>query len=210
MALPAVGQSARSAAAANESDCQRPAPEPSETGRDALEPELRQLYTQYFALVWRTLRRLGVPAPALEDAVQDVFLVVHRRWSDFERRSSVKTWIYGIVFRVAKDHRRARARHAARVERYAAALTSEPPAARGPDEEAERREASRLVQDILTSLADEERAVLVLVELEELSVREAAAAIGIHPSRCQRRLQAARHAFDVALARRLGSRRPSR
>ncbi|HVJ19998.1 MAG TPA: sigma-70 family RNA polymerase sigma factor [Polyangiaceae bacterium] len=196
MALPALGP--------------RSGPEPTETGRDALEPGLRQLYTEYFALVWRTLRRLGVSTTALEDAVQDVFLVVHRRWTDFERRSSVKTWIYGIVVRVAKDHRRARSRHAARVERYAEALVSEPPEALAPDEEAERREASRLVQEILTALPDDERAVLVLVELEELSVREAAVAIGIHPSRCQRRLQAARRAFDTALARRVGARRPTR
>ena len=56
MALPALGPRSR--------------PAPTETGRDALEPELRQLYTEYFALVWRTLRRLGVSAPTLEDAVR--------------------------------------------------------------------------------------------------------------------------------------------
>ena len=196
MALPALGPRSRG--------------EPAETDRGVLEPELRELYTEYFALVWRTLRRLGVSVTALEDAVQDVFLVVHRRWADFERRSSVKTWIYGIVFRVAKDYRRARSRHAARVERYAEELQSEAPGPRTPHEEAELREASRLVQELLAALPDDERAVLVLVELEELSVREAALAIGIHPSRCQRRLQAARRAFDRALARHVGTRRPSR
>jgi RNA polymerase sigma-70 factor (ECF subfamily) len=194
MALPALGSGSE--------------PETQATERGVLEPELRQVYADYFALVWRTLRRLGVGASALEDAVQDVFLVVHRRWDEFERRSTVKTWIYGIVFRVAKDHRRARARHAARVERYAEVLASEPPQALLPEDEIQRREAGRLVQAILATLPDEERAVLVLVELEELSLREAAAAIGIHPSRCQRRLQAARRGFDAALSRHLKARRP--
>ncbi len=72
--------------------------------------------------MWRNLHRLGVPSLVLDEAVQDVFLVVHRRRDEFAGRSSLRTWIFGIVLRVAKDYRRAAHRHAVRVQRYADAL----------------------------------------------------------------------------------------
>ena len=65
----------------------------------------RQLYDSHFSFVWRNLRRLGVPDAILEDAAQDVFLVVHRRWDSFDARwSSVETWLFGILMRVARNH----------------------------------------------------------------------------------------------------------
>jgi RNA polymerase sigma-70 factor (ECF subfamily) len=162
---------------------------------------LEQVYSDYFSLVWRGLRRLGVPDSLLEDAVQDVFLVAHRRLADFEGRSSLKTWLYGIVLRVAKDHRRSEVRHAHRVARVAELLSADPVRASSPVEEAERREANRLLHSVLAALADEDREVLVLVELEELSVREAADVLDIQVRSCQRRLRTARTAFDEQLAR---------
>src|SRR3954470_18698677 len=90
---------------------QRLAPDP---GPDAL-PVGEQLtvtavYEAHVDFVWRGFRRLGVPASRLDDAVQDVFLVVHRRLDSFEVRSSVKTWLFGIALRVARDHHRSRRR----------------------------------------------------------------------------------------------------
>src|SRR5689334_9453575 len=65
-----------------------------------------EIYDAQFAFVWRSLRRLGVDPSGLDDAAQDVFLVVHRRLPEFEGRASLKTWVYEIVRRVARDHRR--------------------------------------------------------------------------------------------------------
>src|SRR5262245_16282732 len=65
------------------------------------------VYDACFDFVWRNARRLGVPDAQLDDAVQEVFLVVHRRLADFEGRSSIKTWVFGILLKVAADHRRA-------------------------------------------------------------------------------------------------------
>jgi RNA polymerase sigma-70 factor, ECF subfamily len=161
---------------------------------------LGDLYAEHFRAVWRNLRRLGVPDAVLDDAVQDVFVVVHRRWPEFAGRSTLKTWVFGIVLRVSKDYRRAARRHAARVERYPEALGIEPEAS-CPAEQAARREASRVVHAILDQLDDQERAVFVLVELEQLSVREAAEATGLRLATCQRRLRRARSAFDAAVRR---------
>lgn len=160
--------------------------------------DIRQAYADHFQSVWRNLQRLGVPRHAMDDAVQDVFLIVHRRRGEFAVRSSLRTWILGIALRVAKDYRRAARRYQARVQRYAneVVLTSE---SSDPGEVAERREAHRLLHSILDELNHDQRAVFVLVELEQCAVREAAVACGMSLPTCQRRLRRARAAFEAAL-----------
>jgi RNA polymerase sigma-70 factor, ECF subfamily len=162
--------------------------------------DLPALYTQYFDLVWRNLRRLGVPEASLDDAVQDVFLVVHRRGNEFAGQSTVKTWIIGIVLRVAHDYRRSQARHSARLA-LCAAHGSLLPEVDCPAEQLALREAAALVREILLGFNDQERNVFVLAELEELSLREVADATGLSLSTCQRRLAAAKKAFNAALVR---------
>lgn len=171
------------------------------------ENRVQQLYAEHVTMVWRGLRRLGVQEASIEDAVQDVFLVAHRRLADFQGRSSIKTWLYGIVLRVAKDHRRAQARQAHKVERLAQLLSVSPEGAPTPVGEAERREANQALHAILAELDEDEREVLILVDLEELPVREAAAVLNLHVRTCQRRLQAAHAAFEKQLARHLQSER---
>ena len=62
---------------------------------------LAEIYQEYAPSVFRNLRRLGVVESQIEDAVQDVFLIAHRRLPEFEGRSTLKTWILGIALRVA-------------------------------------------------------------------------------------------------------------
>ena len=42
------------------------------------------VYAAHFDLVWRSLRHLGVPERLLDDAVQDVWLIVHRKLDEFD------------------------------------------------------------------------------------------------------------------------------
>ena len=170
---------------------------PSGTG---LAGGLRELYARHAGLAWRALRRLGVPEAALEDALQDVFLVLHRRMNEFEARASITTWIYGIVLRVAKDHRRTEARHGARLTRLAQLLTTELDDTVDPAYAVERREANELMHVLLAKLPDDLREVLVLVELEDLPLREACQSLGVNLRTGQRRLRAARKDFDALLA----------
>lgn len=171
------------------------------------EHRVQQIYAEHVTMVWRGLRRLGVQEASIEDAVQDVFLVAHRRLADFQGRSSVKTWLYGIVLRVAKDHRRAQARQAHKVERLAQILSVSSDGVPTPAGEAERREANQALHAILAELDEDQREVLILVDLEELSIREAAAVLNLQVRTCQRRLQAAHTAFERQLARHLQSER---
>jgi len=162
--------------------------------------DLPALYMMHFDLVWRNLRRLGVEAASLDDAVQDVFLVVHRRAHEFLGQSSTKTWIIGIVLRVAHDYRRRQSRHSARLA-CLATNGSHQNELDCPSEQLALRQAAELVRKILLGFDDQVRNVFALVELEEMSLREVAEATGLSLSTCQRRLHAARKAFNLALVR---------
>lgn len=155
-----------------------------------------QAFEQHFSMVWRSLRRLGVPDSALDDAAQDVFLVLHRRWADFQRQSSLRTWIYGILLRVASDHtkraRRERARWSPEVPELESSLES-------PDRLYQQREAALLLRLALAQLDEKEREMLVLIDLEERSVVEAAEALGINLNTAYSRLRRARQSFEKAL-----------
>lgn len=153
-----------------------------------------EAYGAFFDLAFRNLRRLGVDAATIEDAVQDVFVVVFRRWGEFEQRSSLRTWIFGIVMRVARDHRRARKRHLARL-RLAQQNADVLAPVDSPHQGAVLREASRLLHAALDRLSDEQRALIVLADLEEIPTAEIAEIMNLNPSTCRGKIAAARRAF---------------
>lgn len=160
--------------------------------------ELEAIYDEHFDFVWRSLRRLGVERSSLDDALQDVFLVVHRRLAEFERRSSLKTWLFGICLRVASDYLRRR-RHRP--------LGTEPapdlPDVGAPDplEQAARGEAVAFLDAQLAALAPDKRAVFILSELEDMSCPEIAEAVGANVNTVMSRLKAARAEFEAAVKR---------
>jgi RNA polymerase sigma-70 factor (ECF subfamily) len=155
-----------------------------------------QAFEEHFSMVWRSLRRLGVSESSLDDAVQDVFLVLHRRWDEFERQSSLRTWLYGIALRVASDHtRRARRERA----RYTAELPELMSPMDAPDRLYQQREAGRLLHASLAELDEQERQIMVLVDLEERSVVEAAESLGMNLNTAYSRLRRARQRFEKAL-----------
>jgi RNA polymerase sigma-70 factor, ECF subfamily len=176
-------------------------PQVSAGASAALEADVHDLYERHFSLVWRSLRRLGVVESQVEDAVQDVFLVAHRKLHEYEGRSAPSTWLYGIALRVAKDYRRAEARRERRKARLTREQASEPPASEGPADALARKEANRLLHELLDLLPADERELLVLVDLEGLSVAEVAPLAGLRLRTCQRRLKTARTMFERALAR---------
>jgi RNA polymerase sigma-70 factor, ECF subfamily len=160
-------------------------------------PGFDALYAENAQFVWRTLARLGVPESALADATQEVFLVAYRRLGDFEGRSSVRTWLFGIAMRVASHSgRQARRRP---TEPLSETLPAEHPEA--PFEQAARSEAVKALYTLLDTLSPAQRAVFVLVELEQMSVPEAAEAIGANLNTVTSRLRAARQNFAAALRR---------
>lgn len=162
----------------------------------AMCPTFEEAYEQLFDFVWRSLRRLGVPPAAVDDALQDVFVVVHRRLAEFEGRSSLKTWVFGIALRVARDHQRT-ARRKGGHEPLDPRIPDESP---GPVESLARAEAMRELDRILATLDEDKRTVFILAELEQMTAPEIAEALGINPNTVYSRLRAARRAFDALAA----------
>ncbi|HEX6244786.1 MAG TPA: sigma-70 family RNA polymerase sigma factor [Polyangiales bacterium] len=160
-------------------------------------PSFASVYDEYFAFVWRSARRLGVPESHLDDVVQDVFVTVYRRLPDFEGRSQLKTWIFGILRHTISDLRRGQRR------KPTSALEQEPVDAReaSPQDAAARAEGVKLLHEALASLPDDQREVFVLAELEQLSSPEIAAALDVNLNTVYSRLRSARQEFETALKR---------
>ena len=157
------------------------------------------IYGDHFDFVWRCLRSLGVPTAALDDAVQDVFVIVHRRLPEFRGESSVPTWLFSIIRNIAANYRRGLGRKQAPL----VPLTDEA-AHMGPSpiEHAQDREAAAFVQSFMAGLDDEKRALFFLAALEELPIPEVAAALAIPLNTAYTRLRRLRVAFQQALAKR--------
>jgi RNA polymerase sigma-70 factor (ECF subfamily) len=158
------------------------------------ELELDRVYQQHFAFVWRSLLRLGVNQANIDDAAQDVFLVVHRRLDTFEGRSSLKTWLFSVAQHVALSYKR-RQRRAAAQEPVPLTLTDR---GSGPERATETAETAQFIDAFLDSLDDGRRAVFILVELEQMTAPEAAESLGIKVNTVYSRLRVARSAFRQA------------
>lgn len=161
-------------------------------------PSFDTVYQQHFDFVWRLARRFGADEGAVDDVVQDVFVVVHRKLGAFEGRSSVRTWLYGIARRVVADHRKKRSRR--RETPIEAAGAVEEPA---PDPErcVARSERLARLRGLLDLLPEEQREVFVLAELEQMSAPEIAELTGTKLNTVYSRLRLARRAFERALTR---------
>ena len=160
-------------------------------------PAFDDVYDEYFSFVWRTARRLGVAPSSIDDIVQETFVVVHRRLPE-PRTSTLRTFIYGVVANVVRNHRRSlRRKPGGDVDPE----LLEDHADRGPEAMAQREQAARILDRILQQLGEDEREVFVLVELEQLTSSEVADMIAINPNTVRSRLRIARERFEAALAR---------
>lgn len=168
----------------------------SEQHASAIAPQFEALYREHHPAVWRFVRRLGIPELEVDDVVQDVFMVVHRRLSEFEGRSSARTWIFGIAYRVVRDRRRS---FAARVQREAQVEPGRPPTQ--PDQRVGRHQAVGALDDLLQALDDDQRATFVMAEVLHMSAPEIAAMTDVKLNTVYSRLRRGREAFEAALQR---------
>ena len=167
-------------------------------------PSFDEVFAECAPIVWRALRRLGVPEADVEDVAQEVFLVVHRRLPTFQGQSALRTWVYGICLRVASDHRRRP--HVARERPVADPPETSVPAEQ--DVEIDRRRALLWLDEVLEGLDDAKRAVFVLFEIEQVPMVEVAAAAGCPVNTAYARLYAARRQVEAAARREQARRSP--
>jgi RNA polymerase sigma-70 factor, ECF subfamily len=159
------------------------------------------VYRQYFDLVWSSARRFGVPTEAIDDVVQEVFIVIHAKLEVLERPEAIRSWIYGVVRRVSSNYRRSqRAQHPAApmTEVHLEPASSQPT----PFEQLKTNADLEFLASLLAELDEPKREVFALVEVDEMTVPEAAEVLEIPLNTAYSRLRAARQAFEAALARR--------
>lgn len=163
-------------------------------------PSFRQLYDEHFAFVWRSVRRLGVRDGDVADCVQEVFVVVHRKLEEFEGRSKMTSWLFGICMRVASDHRRsAVVRREIATEEEDLSSRADPRSDVGAD--VERKQKQVLLERILDELPDDQRVVFVLFELDAMSGDAIAELLDVPVGTVRSRLRLARESFQRAVAR---------
>ena len=157
--------------------------------------DLDRLYREHFTSLWRMARAMGVAEAALDDVVQEAFVIALRKWETFNGRSQVKTWLTGILINVARNQRRKQRR---RTEPLSESLRDSSP---DPEVEAQRREVRRRLMTLLSTLPDAQREAWVLCELESMTAREAGEALGVSPNTVSSRLRLARQHIARCAAR---------
>jgi RNA polymerase sigma-70 factor (ECF subfamily) len=155
--------------------------------------DLDALFREHARYVWRCLRHLGVADADVDDVCQEVFITAQRKLPEFEGRSSLRSWLYGIALRTASDHRRS-----AYVRRERA--VSDPAELDEPalgDSHA-RTEARHVLHSLLAALDQDRRDVVVLYEIEGFTMKEVAELVGCPLQTAYSRLYSARAALTDA------------
>jgi RNA polymerase sigma-70 factor, ECF subfamily len=160
--------------------------------------DVRRVYVEHSAFLWRSLLRLGVREADVDDALQELLVVVHRKLPGFDpRRGHMKGWLFGIAVRVAHGHRRR-----AYVRREVPAESADCAAAPStPEDDLRLARARRDLETVLAALSPVKRATFVMFELEGLSTDEIAAVTGVPVGTVHSRLHGARRDFERGLTR---------
>lgn len=154
---------------------------------------LGALFDRFATDVYRFIARIaGAYAADLDDLVQATFLEAYRGSARFHRKSAVRTWLFGIAVNVVRHHHRSEGRRAATIHRFASVSAR---AQTQPDVAAERGQMVEQVERALGALAPALREAYVLCVVEELSAKEAAAAVGTSEGTMWRRVHEARAAM---------------
>lgn len=161
-------------------------------------PSFEAVYREHVDFVWRNAKRLGVPAAGVDDVVQKVFLVVHRRLGELSDDVRIRGWLFQIVRRVARDERRAALASPATGSVQVEDVES---SGHGPELSYALKSAAEQLHAILATMDEDKREVFVLADLEGFSAPEIAESISTNVNTVYARLRAARQTIEQAVTR---------
>jgi len=164
----------------------------------------RAFYDANWPWIFGLIRRMGGGDIDVEDAVQDVFLVLASKLDTFEGRSQLRTWVYRICLNVTSEHRRRRMRRRRLDQALDLVQFWSAPQADAHDLLQARTELA-VVHRVLAKMSEKKREVFVLREMEELSGDEVAEILAIPPATVRTRLFHARREFVRLLQKTEGS-----
>lgn len=162
------------------------------------------LFRAHAPFVASFLARMGAPGDEMDDLLQEVFLVAHRRGGYVPGAARPSTWLAEIAIRVGANARRARQRRDRPEQDHIEGL----PGSDGPEQALAQQQRRALIQRCLGRLDDEHRAVLILHELNDEPCAEIAAALGVPVGTVHSRLHTARKQFQKAWSRERGEGSP--
>ncbi len=174
------------------------------TGDDAALVLLMRRHNQS---MYRAARSILKDEAEAEDAVQEAYLHAYRSIGAFRAESKLSTWLIRIVVNEALAKLRKRSRQAEVIrlgedaEHEHAEVSMEEATPGQPEQAAVRAEARRLLEAKIDELPEAFRAVFVLRAVEDLSVEEAAACLGIPEATVRTRYFRAKGMLREALSR---------
>lgn len=172
-------------------------PQANDTG---LEEKIQSVMQKYGNDVLRTAYYYVKDYQAAEDIFQEVFLKAYKSFSDFQGKSSEKTWLISITINTCKDFLKSSYR-----QRVVPMLDFMEDAIHTDDnlDMIDREEERQIVRNALMSLPNPYREILILVYFQEFSVKEAAAIMKIKENTAKSHLKRGREKLKTILERRL-------
>lgn len=160
--------------------------------------EYGAFYAAHVRYVWRSLRRLGVAERDCEDLVQETFVAIFRKWSERDRDRPPKPWIFGFAFRIAVGHKR-RGATRSEIPTEDDRMQDIRDSSRDVGKAMNARDAYLVVHAALAELPIEQRAVVILHDLDEIAVPEIATVLDVGLNTVYSRLRLGRERFRAAL-----------
>lgn len=162
------------------------------------ERRFRGMVDSYFDFIWRSLRALGVPSGAEDDAAQQVFWIAAQKL-DAILPGSERSFLFTTARGIAANLHRARARSREILDDTAVATHMD--TAPNPEQVTASKEAGELLSRFLGNLPEDIRTVFVLFELEGLTMAAIAELLDLPMGTVASRLRRGREEFQAAAKR---------
>src|SRR5690606_21909342 len=166
---------------------------------------LRRLVEEHYDFIWRLLARLNVSPPEVDDAAQQVFMVLVSREGLTLKEGSERAFLYGVALRVAKEFRR---KSQSQLKHFAPDPESLVDRSQDAEASAQRSQARRQLDQILETMPDSLKEAFILFEIEDLSVPQIAELLAIPTGTVASRLRRARAQFQRGVLELRGHRAP--
>ena len=155
-------------------------------------PTFNRVYDENLDFLYRCARRRGLADSDVDDVLQEVFIIAYRKLHSFEHRSTVQTWLYGILMNVSRDHERKRQRF----QKQQSAFHNDPIRSTFEHTNVDSKiDADHLLAGFLQTLKARDRLLFELFEFEQYTGREVAAELSIKVSTAYDRRHSLRQAF---------------
>jgi RNA polymerase sigma-70 factor (ECF subfamily) len=162
------------------------------------------LMRRYNRRVYRVVRSVLHDPVEIEDVMQQAYLAAFVHLEQFEGAARWSTWVCRIAFNEALARLRQRGRFVSIDIVSDDAMADISKSAIDPERIAAGKELGQLLEQAIERLPEIYRAVLVLREIEGMSISESAEVLGVDPNVVKTRLSRAKSALHTALEKRVG------